>query len=1283
MIKEYYHDIDLNSNQLYNSRLHNISTTDRVALGLTLTINSKGFMVYDTDVKLPFFWDGTLWQQAGGTWGNIAGIITNQTDLITYLSTNYTPQSRTITINGTAQNLSANQSWTITAATVGALSSTLLPGNIFVGNGSSVATGVTLTLSGTSGTFSLSSAGVLTIPDASGTTTRGFVGTGAQTFGGIKTFSSAPVLTGMASGGSTQYRLLATNSAASVNITPNLIWDNTVLGLGIGKVPSAGKALDVNGNVAISSLSTVSTGTYKMVVSSGTLGNLSLQDIPSISGESYNGQFYSEAIQTAPGISAMCFEVTDFTNQISVDYTYQYATRYVSVSGNVLTIVNYSNYNGFTESAYVVGPGFESYTLTNAGISGTTLTYVSGSGTIAPKVGDIITGTGVADNTRIVAVDLVNLLITVSISQNVSVTATMYIWGTKLLSRLSGSGGTGSTYLLNNSITPSVTNQLVNLYSFRYIYINATGKYNIQFKAQFKNTDTVDQEVNIWLEKVTTIVPNTTGTISIPAKHGVSNVPGYAVASWGYIVDAVAGDFFLISWNTSNPNTVTLESADQIVGYQSATPSCALRVTVVSGLVSGTALGSINYMSVTATGGTYNIIPDNGGNYITSSTDVDINNGQVSGTPAGSIYLRIPTAGMNGATPSSSIARGLVSNTTQSFFGNKTFANNITITGTSLHTGIATFTAAPVFSSTTASTLLTVGSGKALASFASTGVVKTVLGIPSTMNGTANGLTYWSNSDTLGNLSGNGVLKLSTTAVPSVMNGTANTITYWSDANTIGALALTTYPSLTELSYVKNVTSAIQTQLDGKQPLATNLTSLAGLTYGTSLAFVKMSAAGTFSLDTNTYLTGNQTITLSGDISGSGATSITTSIGNNKVTNAMLAQVATSTFKGRITAGTGIVENLTATEATSLLDLFSSTLKGLTPASGGGTTNFLRADGIWAAPPGGGGSALTIQDEGNTLTAGATLIDFTGPGVTATATGTSVTVTISGGGGGGAGISLPVPKVRLTKGSASIQGLNNGLGTSAGSLTLNRYPIVIAEDISKDILDNYQVFVEMVHYKRKGRRMLAGNAEIQAAGYVVESDLYHDPANPSNILWRMPWPETFWNRNNSPHWTPQRQGIVLVNINRPNWYQVTSVNQSIPVYEYLNSRFYQANVEYRDTSGTLQTLANTFIPVYGSRSAGKNRATSRFAYSPFYTPLYVAFRYIVWNPNGGPIDPDTEAPYGEIISGPLSRVVKIGHEQFPFNYDYAASSIYGVPCASISGLYDATVLRCLFETRVP
>ena len=78
------------------------------------------------------------------------------------------------------------------------------------------------------------------------------------------------------------------------------------------------------------------------------------------------------------------------------------------------------------------------------------------------------------------------------------------------------------------------------------------------------------------------------------------------------------------------------------------------------------------------------------------------------------------------------------------------------------------------------------------------------------------------------------------------------------------------------------------TSADAYQTASTNLTSLASLAYSAN-AFVKMTSANTFTLDTNAYLTSNQAITLTGDVSGAGTTAITTTIGANKVTGAMLA----------------------------------------------------------------------------------------------------------------------------------------------------------------------------------------------------------------------------------------------------------------------------------------------------------------------------------------------------------------------------------------------------------
>lgn len=77
----------------------------------------------------------------------------------------------------------------------------------------------------------------------------------------------------------------------------------------------------------------------------------------------------------------------------------------------------------------------------------------------------------------------------------------------------------------------------------------------------------------------------------------------------------------------------------------------------------------------------------------------------------------------------------------------------------------------------------------------------------------------------------------------------------------------------------------------------------------------------------------------------------------------------------RVEVAGNIFNSLTATQSTALLDVFTSVLKGLVPASGGGTANFLRADGSFAVPPG-------------TSTGGVTFV-----GTVATTSGTTASIT--------------------------------------------------------------------------------------------------------------------------------------------------------------------------------------------------------------------------------------------------------------------------------------------------
>ena len=66
------------------------------------------------------------------------------------------------------------------------------------------------------------------------------------------------------------------------------------------------------------------------------------------------------------------------------------------------------------------------------------------------------------------------------------------------------------------------------------------------------------------------------------------------------------------------------------------------------------------------------------------------------------------------------------------------------------------------------------------------------------------------------------VLNLDGTPVDAITgSGTTNEIAYFTAARIIASLPVATYPSLTELSYVKGVTSAIQTQINGKQATIT------------------------------------------------------------------------------------------------------------------------------------------------------------------------------------------------------------------------------------------------------------------------------------------------------------------------------------------------------------------------------------------------------------------------------------------------------------------------------
>jgi hypothetical protein len=128
---------------------------------------------------------------------------------------------------------------------------------------------------------------------------------------------------------------------------------------------------------------------------------------------------------------------------------------------------------------------------------------------------------------------------------------------------------------------------------------------------------------------------------------------------------------------------------------------------------------------------------------------------------------------------------------------------------------------------------------------------------------------------------------------------------------------------------------------------------------------------GTFSGTSSGTNTGDQTITLTNDVTGSGTGSFATTIANDAVTNAKLANMAASTIKARITGSTGDPEDATFTQ---VLDLVGSVTYGdilyrdstswaRLPAGTSG--HFLKTQGAgaaptWAAASGGGGGSTNL-----------------------------------------------------------------------------------------------------------------------------------------------------------------------------------------------------------------------------------------------------------------------------------------------------------------------------------
>jgi len=321
-------------------------------------------------------------------------------------------------------------------------------------------------------------------------------------------------------------------------------------------------------------------------------------------------------------------------------------------------------------------------------------------------------------------------------------------------------------------------------------------------------------------------------------------------------------------------------------------------------------------------------------------------------------------------------------------------------------------------------------------------------------------------------------------------------------------------------------------------------------------------------------------------------------------------------------------------------------------------------------------------------------------------------------GGGGSSISsflpLPVPKINLMQGTQEVEVYQSSDNTvSLTSSIIYNYPVLINMDFTSDHFSNpdNRIFIEMVYYRRKSRKTIPPPDIIsepvkkkKGKSYVVPAKhlagVGQDPDLPWIVAAMAVGATGSWSRSGSQYWmdaplfpTPQ-----LIAIDRPNHYEVTSYTMSsYPIWQYLNGRFEFYDVAYADATTGATTYLQTLIPNSGKGQAGRNEVPlypttapgggSRFPYSPYYTPYYCAFRYIQWIPNVNK-RPDGTSYYGQIVSGPLSKVIKVTGLNFPFKTNYRQSAVFDYPVCDISPWWTSNsesyrTLKCDWESNLP
>ena len=117
------------------------------------------------------------------------------------------------------------------------------------------------------------------------------------------------------------------------------------------------------------------------------------------------------------------------------------------------------------------------------------------------------------------------------------------------------------------------------------ITVTTPGIYNLQFSAQFQNTDNQIQDISIWLRQNGVDIPGSTGFVSIPArKSAAAGEEAHEIIGWNYYLSMNANDHVQIYWSPTLAS-VTIQHYPTTTGpVRPSTQSVVATLSFVSAL---------------------------------------------------------------------------------------------------------------------------------------------------------------------------------------------------------------------------------------------------------------------------------------------------------------------------------------------------------------------------------------------------------------------------------------------------------------------------------------------------------------------------------------------------------------------------------------------------------------------------------------------------------------------------------------------------------------------------